>query len=67
MRDAVGQFTIIDYPPAVFTVADFPQLHVAGDFGINARGDIVGVYKDTSNIAHGFLLKVEERDRDEEH
>jgi uncharacterized membrane protein len=48
------------------TTMDFPQGHVTGDFGINARGDIVGVYNDTSNIAHGFLLKVEERERDEE-
>jgi hypothetical protein len=51
---------------------DFPQGHVAGpghvtgNFGINARRDIVGVYKDTSNITRGFLLKIEGRGRDEE-
>jgi len=45
---------------------DFPQVHVTGDFGINARGDIVGVYNDTNNTAHGFLLQVEERGSDEE-
>jgi len=45
---------------------DFPQVHVTGDFGINARGDIVGVYSDTNNTAHSFLLQVEERGSDEE-
>ena len=38
-------FTPIDIPGAIATI---PQ-------GINASGDIVGRYKDASNISHGFL------------
>lgn len=40
------QFTSIDFPNAVRTVAD----------GINPAGDIVGHYKDTEGKEHGFLL-----------
>jgi hypothetical protein len=51
---------------------DFPTTtmeslgHVTANFGINARGDIVGTYNDASGAAHGFLLKLEERDEDED-
>src|SRR5204862_929403 len=40
------KFTQIDVPGAIFTAAN----------GINARGDIVGLYLDTNNRAHGLLL-----------
>jgi hypothetical protein len=45
---------------------DSPRGHVTADFGINARGDIVGSYNDASNTEHGFLLKLEDRGREEE-
>jgi uncharacterized membrane protein len=48
------------------TTIDFSHGHITGDFGINARGDIVGTYNDANNTAHGFLLKLEERGRDED-
>jgi uncharacterized membrane protein len=40
------QFTTIDAPNAVSTQAS----------GINAVGDVVGIYADGRNIAHGFVL-----------
>jgi hypothetical protein len=58
------------------TTMDFPanitgplSHHVTGNFGINARGDIVGYYDDASVSpvrAHGFLLKREDSDEDED-
>jgi probable HAF family extracellular repeat protein len=39
-------FTQIDVPGAMFTAA----------FGINNRGQIVGVFADAGSVAHGFLL-----------
>jgi probable HAF family extracellular repeat protein len=39
-------FTTIDVPGAIFTQVQ----------GINAAGQIVGVYEDRSFISHGFLL-----------
>jgi probable HAF family extracellular repeat protein len=41
-----GRFTPIDVRGAVRTIA----------FGINAHGDIVGLYDDPNNRTHGFLL-----------
>jgi probable HAF family extracellular repeat protein len=43
---AQQKFTTIDVPGATLTIA----------FGINPRGDIVGLYLDTSGNEHGFLL-----------
>jgi hypothetical protein len=55
------------------TTMDFPETtmgsrggHITANFGINARGDIVGTYNDAAGIAHGFLLKLEDRDEDED-
>jgi uncharacterized membrane protein len=48
------------------TTMDFPKGHVTAGFGINARGDIVGSYNDDSGTEHGFLLKLEDRDEDED-
>ena len=48
------------------TTMDFPGGHVTANFGINARGDIVGVYDDEHGMTHGFLLKLEEHDEDED-
>ena len=41
------RFVTIDFPGSVFTQAR----------GINALGDIVGSYTDTSDVAHAFLLR----------
>jgi probable HAF family extracellular repeat protein len=43
---AQGTYTQIDYPGAIYTEGA----------GIDAAGDIVGTYIDTSNNYHGFLL-----------
>jgi hypothetical protein len=54
-RDENGKgdkFTSIDFPGAIWTAAA----------GINARGDIVGTYRDESGTTQGFLL-----DRGEQH
>jgi probable HAF family extracellular repeat protein len=56
LRSTRGGFASIDFPHAVRTVA----------LGINTRGDIVGLYNDTDNNIHGFLLSQYERDGDED-
>ena len=43
--DRPRSFTAIDYPSAVATTA----------FGVNAQGDVVGSYRDSSNRTHGFI------------
>src|SRR5436305_761222 len=43
---AQGTYTQIDYPGSIDTFA----------LGINSSGDIVGLYRDSSQLAHGFLL-----------
>lgn len=59
-----GEFTTtMDFPA---TTMGSPGGHVTFNFGINARGDIVGTYNDASGTAHGFLLKLEDRDEDED-
>jgi hypothetical protein len=48
LRDGFGQFTTIDFPNAVFTVAA----------GINSLGDIVGQYRlhdEDLLVRHGYL------------
>jgi uncharacterized membrane protein len=49
LRSETGQFTTIQYPDAVFTVAA----------GLNDRGDIVGHYSLASapTVRHGYLLR----------
>ena len=49
-----GEFTTIDVPGATSTAA----------FGINGRGDIAGVYRDTNGKQHGFLLSRKEEDEE---
>ncbi len=46
-RDASGKMTQIDYPGATTTVC----------LAINDLEEITGYYVDSSNVAHGFLLK----------
>jgi probable HAF family extracellular repeat protein len=43
---AAGSFTPIEFPGAMFTTA----------IGINARGQIVGGFRDAGGVIHGFLL-----------
>src|ERR1035437_6852435 len=43
-----GRFTQIDYPGSPHTMA----------YGINDSGQIVGHFKDTKNVFHGFVAKV---------
>jgi uncharacterized membrane protein len=38
-----------------FTTVDFPGSVATTAFGVNARGEIVGSYRDTSNRTHGFV------------
>jgi hypothetical protein len=47
LLDKKGTFTTIDVPDATFTRA----------FGINAVGDIVGFYEDSSGTGHGFVAQ----------
>lgn len=52
LRSKEGEFTSIDFPGAVFTVAA----------GINGRGDIVGMYRlpnEKSQVRHGYLRSSE--------
>jgi hypothetical protein len=59
-----GEFTTtMDFPA---TTLGSPAGQVTANFGINARGDIVGTYNDANDTAHGFLLKLEDRDKDED-
>jgi uncharacterized membrane protein len=59
-----GEFTTtMDFPA---TTMGSPGGHVTSNFGINARGDIVGTYNDAYGTARGFLLKLEDRDEDED-
>jgi uncharacterized membrane protein len=55
--------TTMDFPA---TTIGLPGGHVTANFGINARGDIVGTYNDASGKTHGFLLKLDERHEDED-
>lgn len=43
-------FTSLDVPDAILTTAS----------GINARGDVVGLYRDANNRVHGFLFRAGE-------
>ena len=58
-----GEFTTtMNFPAITFGT---PGGHDTANFGINARGDIVGMFDD-ANGTHGFLLRLEERDEDED-
>jgi uncharacterized membrane protein len=41
--------------PLVFTTIDYPNAVATTAFGINAGGEVVGSYRDTSNRTHGFV------------
>jgi uncharacterized membrane protein len=43
---AQGTYTQIDVPGSLFTQC----------FGVNTKGDLVGLYEDASGVDHGFLL-----------
>ena len=58
-----GDFTTtMDFPA---TTLGSPGGQVTANFGINARGDIVGTYN-ANGTDHGFLLKLEDREEDED-
>jgi probable HAF family extracellular repeat protein len=68
-RTVVGSYTRLDdvplpcgcaghgfvYRKGAFTPFDMPGAQATSNTGVNARGDIVGVYTDQSNRRHGFL------------
>ena len=45
-----------DEPAFIFTSIDYPEATATSAFGINARGDVVGFYRDSANRQHGFVL-----------
>lgn len=53
---AIGLTAGADAPAFVFTSIDIPDATATGAFGINARGEVVGFYRDASNRQHGFVL-----------
>jgi uncharacterized membrane protein len=58
-----GEFTTtMNFPAITFGT---PDGHDTANFGINDRGDIVGMFDD-ANGTHGFLLKLENREEDED-
>src|SRR5262249_39894308 len=40
-----------------FIKIDFPNANQTTASGINARGDVVGIYNDVNGVFHGFLLR----------
>lgn len=44
-------------PPFQFSSIDFPGAVLTNAQGINAEGDVVGIYADTSGKQHGYLLR----------
>jgi uncharacterized membrane protein len=47
----------VDRPQSLkFVAFDFPKATATNPAGINARGDIVGNYRDAYGVTHGFLL-----------
>jgi hypothetical protein len=44
-------------PSFTFTAIEFPNARSTTALGINAGGDVVGVYVDQSQLTHGFLLR----------
>lgn len=43
------------YRKGAFTTFDYPEAQATTHTGVNARGDVVGVYTDQSGRRHGFL------------
>jgi len=41
----------------VFTTLEYPGALLTNAQGINARGDVVGIYTDTAGLNHGFLWR----------
>lgn len=52
---ALGFGAAADERPLVFTTIDFPDAVATTAFGINAQGEVVGSYLDSSNKTHGFV------------
>jgi uncharacterized membrane protein len=52
---AIGNTAGADAPAFVFTSIDVPTATATGAFGINARGEVVGFYRDASNRQHGYV------------
>ena len=44
-------------PELTYTSLDVPDATLTTASGINARGDVVGLYRDANNRVHGFLLR----------
>src|SRR5690348_18503946 len=44
-------------PPFHFSSIDFPGAVLTNVQGINAEGDVVGIYADISGKQHGYLLR----------
>lgn len=53
---AATPVTWAEEPAFVFTSIDVEGATATGAFGINARGEIVGFYRDASNRQHGYVL-----------
>jgi hypothetical protein len=64
--DDLRDLVMIDPRRRVFCHRGSPGGHDTANFGINARGDIVGSFNDATGTARGFLLKLENRDEDED-
>jgi hypothetical protein len=52
---ALGLTVGADEQSLRFTAIDFPGAVATTVFGINARGEAVGSYTDSSNKTHGFV------------
>lgn len=53
--DAAGASHAFQHNDDGFTTFDFPDATLTCNFGINSRGDIVGLYVDQMGVRHGFL------------
>lgn len=51
----MGPFTVNVYNGGT-TIPDVPGSNLTEPLGMNARGDIIGIYYDSSGIIHSFLL-----------
>src|SRR5690242_6524502 len=53
---AVATFATAAAAAFTITTIDFPGAILTAPQGINSPREVVGVYNDTSGVAHGFLL-----------
>src|SRR6266446_9235182 len=53
---ALGAASNVLAEDPTFTPITFPGATFTQTWGIDARGDIVGLYVDVGNVTHGFLL-----------